>query len=1045
MDEYVEAFPEHAERMRTFLAGAAPVSSASAGEKTTATVSLPLPEGSSVGSSSGAGGSRPALPGPLKQLQPGTAFGSYDLISILGKGGMGVVYQARHREEGRLVALKVVAAVAGKNDAALARFQREAKAAASLQHPNIVAAYEADTTEGIPFLALEFIPGDDLSHLVKKGGVLPPAMAVRCILDAARGLGYAHGRGIIHRDVKPSNLLLDATTGQVKVLDLGLARVEALLDEATRPTELTSTGTMFGTVDYMAPEQARDAKRADPRADVYSLGCTLFYLLTGRAVYPAENMLQKLRLHREGVIPRLTAAASGTPNRLDAVFRKMVAKRPDDRQATMADVIADLEEALAVLEDRAPDSAPVSEELTQSYLRDEATQTYVSPPRRHRRLPLLAGLAGLLVIGLVAGLWTFLRVPRPDPMAETGGLSVEAPADGAGKTETTPTAVSARAVALVKQLDAAEQTLIEDGSGRAGEPSWGAYAGACEAAFGTFGIDLTRPAELQADLLKQLPRAFRERIIRVMDAWDVAADAAGQSDAAGRIRAITGLVDADAWRGRVRSVRANPGAAGILSIVAEMSKAPTTDAAPHELIAQILLSRGLLKRPETLAFFRESTKALPNQFWPQVGLAMSLAEDAKNLTGEARLTQFDLELAALHAARSIKPNARMLDGPRVTVEKQVGSPKEERQFARWVLEKGGRVNLRPLKGQPHRHFEQVAMAEGHLPSEPFRIIGFSLSNQPIGDVDLASVPSLAFLEEAHLDGTKATDEGIRRLCKTHPSLSRINLERTKVTDVIIDALRDMKWLGLRNTAVTDGAARMLVADGKGPEVLHDAFAASMPPSAVSKWNKNGTALHLDWNTGVDLPIFLDMRKPLTIEGIVTREPVLQAVHSNPFHAGADLGDIHVNINRYSVCAAAIQTPSGGVAVTPQGRVEFDRPVHLAMVFEGKELRLYQDGKRVGAVTVDSFTAPDRAGCYINHGGQPWAVWRFVGLIREVRFSSIARYDKDFTPVERFEPDEHTVGLYHLDEGKGDVARDSSGKNNHGKIVNARWVSGPGKK
>ena len=149
---------------------------------------------------------------------------------------------------GRRVALKVVAEKPGVNDMLLKRFRREASVVSRLNHPNIVAAYDADDVDGIPYLALEYVAGLDLSDLVKADGPLPLATGIDYVIQAAHGLSHAHQQGVVHRDVKPSNLLLDKAHSVVKVLDLGLARVEALLDEASRPTELTSTGAIFGTV-----------------------------------------------------------------------------------------------------------------------------------------------------------------------------------------------------------------------------------------------------------------------------------------------------------------------------------------------------------------------------------------------------------------------------------------------------------------------------------------------------------------------------------------------------------------------------------------------------------------------------------------------------------------------------------------------------------------------------------------------------------------------------------------------------------------------------
>jgi serine/threonine protein kinase len=220
-------------------------------------------------------------------------IGNYEILDRLGAGGMGTVYKARHRRMKRIVALKTLTGEAARSPRFAERFQREVETVARLSHPNIVMAYDADESGGVPFLVMEFVDGRDLSHEVQQFGPLSTAAAVDRVLQAARGLAYAHAQGIVHRDIKPGNLLRDVS-GVVKVADLGLARLTGASDSGERA--LTMAGAVIGTMDYMAPEQALDAASTDHRADVYSLGCTLYFLLTGEPVYRAVSIMGRTLL-----------------------------------------------------------------------------------------------------------------------------------------------------------------------------------------------------------------------------------------------------------------------------------------------------------------------------------------------------------------------------------------------------------------------------------------------------------------------------------------------------------------------------------------------------------------------------------------------------------------------------------------------------------------------------------------------------------------------------------------------------------------------------
>ena len=237
------------------------------------------------------------------------------------------------------MAIKMLPPQMMKDAAAAARFQREVQAAAKLRHPNIVAADDADCANGVHFLVMECVDGSDLSALIHKNGPLPVNQAVNYIIQAARGLEFAHSEGVVHRDIKPANFLLDKR-GTVKILDMGLARIDG---ESAGQAALTTTGAIMGTVDYMSPEQAMDTKTADARADIYALGCSLYFLLTGKATYQGDTIMKKLVAHREHPIPSLRSARAEVPEQVDAVFKKMIAKKVEDRYQTMTEVITALD------------------------------------------------------------------------------------------------------------------------------------------------------------------------------------------------------------------------------------------------------------------------------------------------------------------------------------------------------------------------------------------------------------------------------------------------------------------------------------------------------------------------------------------------------------------------------------------------------------------------------------------------------------------------------------------------------------------------------
>ncbi|MCA9213458.1 MAG: serine/threonine protein kinase [Planctomycetales bacterium] len=264
----------------------------------------------------------------LAKKYKGFVLGKYLLLQHIGSGGMSHVYLAQHRLIGRQVALKVLPPGKVKSSSHIDRFIREAKAAGKLDHPNIVRAYDVDSHDDLHFIVMEYVDGIDLHKKVKQQGPLPFHEAASYIAQAARGLHHAHLAKLIHRDVKPSNLLV-TPEGQVKVLDLGLAMFS---DEGTNDSSaLTNSNSVLGTADYLAPEQARDCHDVDYRADIYSLGCTLYYLLTGQPPFPGGTFAQRILKHQIDEPDPIQTLRTNCPSILSEACERMMKKAPEDR------------------------------------------------------------------------------------------------------------------------------------------------------------------------------------------------------------------------------------------------------------------------------------------------------------------------------------------------------------------------------------------------------------------------------------------------------------------------------------------------------------------------------------------------------------------------------------------------------------------------------------------------------------------------------------------------------------------------------------------
>jgi tRNA A-37 threonylcarbamoyl transferase component Bud32 len=272
-----------------------------------------------------------------------------EIVGPLGEGGMGQVFKARHRLLRRTVAVKVIRREQAANPVGVHRFRREAQASARLSHPNIVEVYDAAEINGVHFLVMEYVEGNDLADLLQKHGRLPVSLACAYVHQTSLGLQHAHERGLVHRDIKPANLLVSADGARLKILDLGVARFQQVEEGDSVHADLTQTGAVMGTPAYLAPEQARDPRRVDIRADIYSLGCTFYHLLTGRAPFEGVSLAEVVLKHQLEEPAPVEHLRPEVPLEVQGVVCEMMAKRPDDRFQTPAQVAAALD-SFAVLD-----------------------------------------------------------------------------------------------------------------------------------------------------------------------------------------------------------------------------------------------------------------------------------------------------------------------------------------------------------------------------------------------------------------------------------------------------------------------------------------------------------------------------------------------------------------------------------------------------------------------------------------------------------------------------------------------------------------------
>jgi serine/threonine-protein kinase len=330
---------------------------------------------------------------------PGDQLGHFELVEYIGGGGMGRVFRAYDTKLARYVAVKVLSPEQAADAETRIRFQNEAQSAARLDHENIARVFYVGEDRGLQYIVFEFIQGINIRDLVERKGPLPLADAISYTIQVAEALDHAAQRDVVHRDIKPSNILITAG-GQVKVIDMGLAR----LRQVDAAADLTATGVTLGTFDYISPEQARDPRNADVRSDIYSLGCTFFYMLTGRPPFPDGTVLQKLLQHQADQPPDVRQIRPDLPDEVARVLRRMLAKEPRHRYPTPAALIEEM-----VLLARQVGLRPAG----------SGSKFWVGTPQPRfsllqRHLPWIVPLMALVLIVLTLDLWWSQQAHREE-------------------------------------------------------------------------------------------------------------------------------------------------------------------------------------------------------------------------------------------------------------------------------------------------------------------------------------------------------------------------------------------------------------------------------------------------------------------------------------------------------------------------------------------------------------------------------------------------------------------------------------------------------
>ncbi|MGE0759911.1 MAG: protein kinase, partial [Pirellulaceae bacterium] len=946
---------------------------------------------------------------------------------------MGTVYKAHHAALDRIVAIKVMRLV--KEPRAVTRFRREIRAAARLVHPNIVHATDADEANGTHYLVMEFVEGTDLAAYVRERGPLSVETAIQFLLQAAQGLEHAHQRGVVHRDMKPSNLLLDRD-GTVKVLDMGLARLDSADGEQD---QLTGTGQVMGTVDFMAPEQAQNTKQADARVDIYSLGVTLWYLLTGRILYSGDSVLSKLLAHQRDPIPSLHEACPQASRELERVFTKMVAKSPDDRYCSMSTVIADLRSCLTALSPspvrQASDFPTAQNQHVALSIRPAVgARRLRHPPKRPTSIVLALGVAGLLLVAATI----IIKITLPD------GTTTEIRVADGSKIEI----IGEQGPKVAKTGDRpTPQGGIEQGA-------------AANYALEFDGVDDN--VEIPGLELPELDEYTIEALIEPRDVpahpgRGVIIALYGRNRANFDVRWSTTEEKLPSLYAMSSNGYVTTSSLGLPNRPTHLAFCRTREQMRLYLDGKSVVEKpidatatqrgsGANPQPCRIGAFRDDSNAL-RWFFDGVIDEVRISKGiryAADFTPALR-HQPDANTVALYHfdegtgdvlkdSSSYYRHGKVYGATWVPQSDPTGLPaaSDPRRVAQWVLEHGANVVVtvkspepqsitisNPI-GLPAGAFELTGLrlrfgstddqALEKLLALPFQWKRIYLTGTKVTDVTLRRLNSQTELVELYVGGAPVTEAGIEELAH-HRKLTTLWAEQQRLTDASVPALmklKQLRHLHLRKNHLTAAGVNRLLAALPQCSIYTDLGNFTPGKDRIAQ----EAGLEFD---GVDdyvhVPsLRLERDVPLTIEAIVTLSSISQrdyslAIASDTSLAGALMYYAAPDMPEGTWTAHIIRASGQITALNPRSpdTEALGRRLHLAMVCGKDQVSLYADGKPAADSNIfpphpadehlgDGFTL----GASLTKEGTTFR--NFPGRIHAVRISKAARYMGDFAPV-----------------------------------------------